>query len=324
MAVLDSLRDAVGRDRVVSQPVLTRLPTMGRLLVMSADGPWIVNASGGKRRLGDYDDASWSPHGLFVVATRGRELVALTPQGDVRWTVPSSASVRHPRWAPSGFRIAYLSGATLRVVVGNGTGDRLLARNAADIAPAWRPGTERHVLAYVAGDGRVHVVDVDRGTTSFTSRPIPHPVTVAWTADGTLAILDRTRLRLVQDGRIGGSPLLGRRGVSLDPAPAGDRLALVAFDPVQGLSELYVVRPHGLRRVFASVGPFGKTAWSPDGRWILLAWKRDDQWLFLGTDRKQRVVPLSGVEQQFGSGIGEPGSVPQPLGWCCSPAGAAG
>jgi hypothetical protein len=325
MAVLDSLRDAVGRDRVVSQPVLTRLPAKGRLLVMSSNGPWIVNAEGAKRRLGDYDDASWSPHGLFVVATRGRELLALTPRGDVRWTVPSLASVRHPRWAPSGFRIAYLSGLTLRVVVGNGTGDRLLAHDVADIAPAWRPGT-RHVLAFVGGDGRVRVVDTDRGTTSFTSRPIVDPVALAWTANGSLAILDRTQLRLVRHGRI--STPLGKLGnrqyISIDPAPIGDRLALVTFDEIQKLSELFVVRPHGARRIFASVGPFGKTAWSPDSRWILLAWKRDDQWLFLGSERRKRVVPLSGVDRQFTSGTARSGSVPQPLGWCCAPSGSAG
>jgi len=324
-AVLDSLRDAVGRDRVVRQPAITRLPTEGRLLVMSSNGPWIVNADGAKRRLGDYNDASWSPHGLFVVATRGRELVALTPGGDVRWTVPSRAPVRLPRWAPSGFRIAYLSGSTLRVVVGNGTGDRLLSPSAADIAPAWRPGTARHVLAYVGADRRVRVVDTDSGTTSFTSRQIVHPVAVAWTSKGTLAILDRTRLRLIRDGRIGGSPLFGRRGISMIAAPVGDRLAVVAFDPVERLNELYVVDQDRLRRLFASVGPFGSTAWSPDGRWILLAWQRDDQWLFFTTERRgQRVVPLSNVAPQFASGEGASTSVPQPLGWCCAPSGSAG
>jgi YD repeat-containing protein len=325
MAVLDSLRDAVGRDRLLRQPVLTRLPAKGRLLVMSSNGPWIVRENGAKRRLGDYDDASWSPHGLFVVATRGRELVALTPGGDVRWTVPSRAPVRHPRWAPSGFRIAYLSGSTLRVVVGNGTGDRLLSPSAADIAPAWRPGTARHVLAYFGADRRVRVVDTDRGTTSFTSRQIVHPVAVAWTADGTLAILDRTRLRLIRNGRIGGWPLFGARGISLAPAPAGDELAVVAFDPVQRLNELFVVRLHGFRLIFASVGPFGGIAWSPDGRWLLLAWERDDQWLFFTTGRRaRRVVPLSSVERQFGSARGASTSVPQPLGWCCAPSGSAG
>ena len=42
---------------------------------------------GRKRRLGDYEEASWSPRGLFVVATSDRRVVALEPDGDVRWTV---------------------------------------------------------------------------------------------------------------------------------------------------------------------------------------------------------------------------------------------
>ena len=52
------------------------LPAAGELLVESAQGPWIVHDDGSKRLLGDSDAATWSPHGLFVAATGGRELVA--------------------------------------------------------------------------------------------------------------------------------------------------------------------------------------------------------------------------------------------------------
>ncbi len=47
----------------------------------------------------------------------------------MRWTIPQRAAVRAPRWAPSGFRIAYLAGPDLRVTVANGTGDSALARD---------------------------------------------------------------------------------------------------------------------------------------------------------------------------------------------------
>ena len=89
---------------------------------------------GRKRRLGDYEEASWSPRGLFVVAASDRRVVALEPDGDVRWTVTRPRPVADARWAPSGFRIAYREGNTLRVVVGDGTNDHLLAR-----APPRRP-----------------------------------------------------------------------------------------------------------------------------------------------------------------------------------------
>ena len=86
MAVVDRFRDAVGREP--SQPALVKLPASGRLLVLSPEGPWVVQEDGSKRLLGDYEDASWSPRGLFVIATRGRQLVALDSEsGEPRWSL---------------------------------------------------------------------------------------------------------------------------------------------------------------------------------------------------------------------------------------------
>ena len=70
-------------------------------------------------RLGDYDEATWSPRGLFVGVSKRHQLAAVTPKGDVRWTL-SRPRVHDASWAPSGFRVAYLSGSNLRVVVGDG------------------------------------------------------------------------------------------------------------------------------------------------------------------------------------------------------------
>ena len=84
-AVLDSIREAVGIER--AQPALFSLPAPGRLLVESADGVWVVQADGSKRRLGDWREASWSPFGRFVVVARANELAAVEPNGDVRWSL---------------------------------------------------------------------------------------------------------------------------------------------------------------------------------------------------------------------------------------------
>ena len=54
----------------------------------AATAPGSSSADGAKRRLGDYAGAAWSPNGLFVVAWQGRELTALTPGGEVRWSLP--------------------------------------------------------------------------------------------------------------------------------------------------------------------------------------------------------------------------------------------
>ena len=160
-AVLDSIREAVGVEP--AQPALFSLPVSGRLLVESSSGPWIVQADGSKRLLGRYREASWSPSGRFVVATRENELFALDPKGNVRWSLGRS-DVRFPRWVGSrtDTRIAYLSGTSLRVVAGDGTDDRLLRRNVAAVPPAWLPG-KGFRLAYTAGAGRTVVVDADSG-----------------------------------------------------------------------------------------------------------------------------------------------------------------
>ena len=322
-AVLDRLRDAVGRERVVgvdrSRPLLLRLPAPGRVLVDSPSGPWVVNRDGTKRLLGDYGEPSWSPSGLYVVATRGRELVALTPEGIVRWTIPQRAAVRTPRWAPSGFRIAYFAGRDLRVTVANGTGDRVLARGVPRVAAAWRPG-EEHVLAYARGNGVVRAVNTDTGQTLFRTASGPVPVALAWTADGrTLVVLDRDGLRLFTGG---GPPrrvsLGGRTGVALAAAATGRTVAVVARDVAGRGSELLTVGRQ-VRRVFAGAGAFTDVAWSPDGEWLLVGWRSADQWVFVRSRGVERLVAVSNIGRQFAGRAGTPLRFPAPGGWCCAP-----
>ena len=158
-AVLDEVREIVGVEK--AQPALFSLPAPGRLLVLSDAGAWVVERDGSKRLLGSYREASWSPFGHFVVATRPNELVALEPDGDLRWTL-ARPDVRFPRWGGTrtDTRIAYLSNGRLRVVAGNGKGDRLLDPLAANQAPRWLSGPG-HRLAYARRDGSIRVVDVD-------------------------------------------------------------------------------------------------------------------------------------------------------------------
>lgn len=160
-AVLDELRKAVGVER--AQPALFSLPAPGRLLVTADSGAWVVSDDGSKRLLGSYREASWSPFGRFVIASRRNELVALTPEGEVRWSL-ARRDVRFPRWGGTRVdtRIAYLSGGALRVVGGNGRGDRLLDRQAAGRPPLWRAGGA-HELVYARRDGSVRVVNADTG-----------------------------------------------------------------------------------------------------------------------------------------------------------------
>jgi hypothetical protein len=162
-SVVHSLRKAVGVQH--AQTELFSLPAPGRLLVSGPGGTWIVNQDGSRRRLGSYRDAAWSPHGLFVAATRKDELVALDPKGNVRWTLPRY-SPRFPAWTGTraDTRIAYLAGGKLHVVAGDGTGDHVVGPAAA-IPPVWLPGrvvvysNGRRLVAYdVASRSFRHVV----------------------------------------------------------------------------------------------------------------------------------------------------------------------
>jgi len=179
-SVVHSFRKAVGIE--TAEPALFSLPTRGELLVNSRSGLWLVRPDGSKRRLGRYRDATFSPHGLYVAATRANELVALDPKGEVRWTLARPAP-RFPAWTGTrtDTRIAYLSGGRLRIVAGDGTGDHGVGR-AALVPPVWRPGPRR-VLAY--SDGRRAVVyDVDSG--SVLKRISPAPTELAWSSNGRL------------------------------------------------------------------------------------------------------------------------------------------
>jgi len=137
-SVVHSIRKAVGVQHARTE--LFSLPSSGRLLVSGRGGTWIVNADGSRRRLGAYREAAWSPHGLFVAATKRNELVALDPQGSVRWTLPRR-SPRFPTWTGTrtDTRIAYIAGGQLRIVAGDGTGDHAVGR-AALYRPTWMPG----------------------------------------------------------------------------------------------------------------------------------------------------------------------------------------
>ncbi|MBD0338291.1 MAG: hypothetical protein ICV67_03290 [Thermoleophilia bacterium] len=156
-AVVDRVREALGVE--TAEQALFSLPAGGRLLVVSDSGAWLVSRDGSRRRLGDYRVAACSPFGRFVAAARERELAALEPDGEVRWTLARNG-ITDVAWGGTATdtRIAYLAGGTLRVVAGDGTGDHALG-------PAdgfrWLPGA-RHRLAVIAGR-RTTVVDADTG-----------------------------------------------------------------------------------------------------------------------------------------------------------------
>jgi hypothetical protein len=303
-SVVHSLRKAVGVEH--AQTELFSLPASGRLLVSGHGGTWIVNADGSRRRLGAYRDATWSPHGLYVVATKANELVALDPKGNVRWTLPRR-SPRFPVWAGTrtDTRIAYLAGARLHVVAGDGTGDRVIGRAAA-VAPAWRPGPGR-VLAYSTGR-RALVYDVDSGRVLLRT-PLGGPEKLVWSDDGRLLLVFRPYGLRVYDSH-------GRIVLQDDPSDATHDADAI-FAP--GTHRLVIIRVHGLasdvftgrsgRLLFRGSGVLRQVTFSPDGRWLLVTWPTANQWVFVRT-KPRKIVGASRISAQFGG-------FPTTTSWCC-------
>ncbi|MEX0817148.1 MAG: hypothetical protein WD027_06865 [Gaiellales bacterium] len=316
------VREQVATEEENGRP-LVRLPAPGRLLVLSPQGPWVVQADGSRRLLGAYEDASWSPNGLYVGVAGGRRLAAVEPDGALRWTLTRPQQVSQPRWFPrTGFRLAYRSGDNLRVVVGNGTGDRLLARDVGPAAPAWRPG-ERHVLAYADGEGGVRVVDVDTQRELARLPLLDEVQKLIWTGDGRRLLVlggngqvevyrpDRT------DQRLWRSSEQAVRDVAIDPS--SPRLAATHFDRASGRSRVLLMPLGGgaPRELTSVAGRLGEIAWSPDGRWLLVAWPDADQWLFLRMPDVSRIVTVSNVSREFDPGATGSGDFPHVAGWCC-------
>jgi hypothetical protein len=320
-AVADWVRGAVGLEpkaRLEAVRTAERLPSGGRLLVTAGGTAWIVERDGTRRRLGAWSGASWSPHGRFVVAWRGPRLAALDLRGRVRWSLRTARPVTGAQWSPSGLRVAYRAGGDLRVVAGDGTGDRLFDQGT--FRPlAWRPSVREHVLAYSSG-GHVDIVDVDRRA-RLARILLPHVAgALAWSPDGGRLYVNLHRSVAVYDPR-------GRRirrirmperltVTSFAPARSGSLVAVARRDPGGRRSDVALVGTRSAPRVlFSADGRFTRLHFSPSGAWLLVAWPDADQWVYVrpGRTGARRVLAAPQVSGRFGSGF------PQLSGWCCPP-----
>ena len=319
--VRELVKDVVEDEQVDPATALTRLPGGGELLVESSEGPWIVRADGSQRLLGDFGQATWSPHGLFVAVTDGGRLSAVDPLGNPRWTVTRPASVRDPRWSPSGFRVAYRAGPQLRVLAGDGTGDSAVDPAVAPIAPAWRPGGRHHVLAYADRNGQIKVLDTDSRRRHFaTTARLRDAVALEWSSDGDrLLAAETSRILIYEHGRpIDAIPArrAGGRIVAAAWEPGSHRLAyLQRFPSLTGTrTELVLVGTRTPRRQLIAVpGRLVDVVWAPDGSRVLTGWRAADQWFFVPVaDRVPRTV--SDIRSQFAPGS-EDGVFPRVVGW---------
>jgi hypothetical protein len=357
-AVRDWVGDVLATSKTPRpQRGLAEVPGGGNLVVQSSAGPWVVQADGSRRLLGDYTEATWSPRGLYLAVTSGRQLSAVEPDGTPRWSITAPGVVLGPRWAPSRYRIAYRSGRSLRVVAADGSADRLLAPVVAPIAPAWDP-RHRHLLAYVGARGELRIGESE-GRRSLSFGPaLRGATTIAWQGNRLLeASAAKLRLRRVSDSGAGpgagphqiavmlpnlplglphGARVLaatlspnGRTVAASVTLPAGGPIARKKVPasadpdaPARNAVYLFDARDGARRRLLALPDSLTQLAFSPDSARLLIAWPRLDQWLFLPVAPGTEGRSLVGIAAAFGPGQREP-SFPRVEGWCCAAPGDA-
>ncbi|TMK57137.1 MAG: hypothetical protein E6G51_08125 [Actinobacteria bacterium] len=313
------------------EPTLGEIPGGGRLLIQSAAGPWVVQPDGSRRLLGDYEEATWSPRGLYVGVAEGRTLSAVEPGGTPHWSFTAPARVSDQRWAPFGTRIAYRSGQTLRVIAGDGTEDRMVAGSSAQITPAWSPLGDP-TLAYVSGAGALRLVNSESLADLAAAPALDDVAEIEWAAGGK-SILEASRqalrLREVQPRKLQPHPAI--EFTHSLPVPAGATVVDAALAPEQETVAAVLTdwRDHGTRssvvvygpgetkpqRLLTVPGSLGEIAWSPDGRKLLVTWPAVDQWLFLPLGRG-RESAVANISRAFAPG-GRAASFPRVDGWCC-------
>jgi hypothetical protein len=310
-AVGDWIGDRFAREDH-ARPAFAALPEGQPVLAISRGGAYVIRPEN-TRRLGSFSQAGWSPHGLHVVGVQGRRVIAVTQAATVKWTLVRPHAVHDPAWSnDEGFRVAYLEGATLRVVVGNGdpATDHPVGRRAAAVTPAWLPHSDRW-LTYAKADGAIETVDVDSGRVLWRSRvpaSLETPGALAWSSRGDrlVALSSHSVSVLDRHGRVHRTIALPGVARELALAPSGDRMAVVLGNRV------VEIRLDRQRERVLFQGTVDGVAWSQDGRRLLVGWQGADQWLILGPGR--RVRALHGVTGELGAA----GGFPRVAAWCCS------
>jgi hypothetical protein len=332
--VVEVVRDVVEPGQRNAQPALTSLPAPGQLLVTSAKGAWVVREDGSKRLLGAYDDGTWSPSGLFVAVTQGRELTAVEPDGTVRWSLASKRPVRDAAWSPSGIRIAYLAGDSLRVVAGDGTRDHRVVGRVSPVAPVWKPLRQpisageptyeprTNVLAYVDRHDRVTLRDVRPDRVLWRTHRYASPIrALQWSPDRRRLLVRTASSVDFLDARGRTVDELAWRTVDASMSPDHRQVALIRRTADNG-SDLIVTGPDGggaARRFLSGAGRITTPTWSPDGSRLLVAWRDANQWLFIHPARPHKVEAVAHISRQFDPGATGRPSFPQIRGWCCAP-----
>ncbi len=270
---------------------------------------------------------------MFAAVSRGRQLTAVDPVGTARWSLATKRPVSNPTWSPSGVRVAYASGNSLRVVAGDGTDDRLLVGRVSPVPPAWRPlsepvpagqvaiGPRTNVLAYVDRRRQVTVRDVDSGGVLWRTHRFGAPIReLQWSADRRRLLVRTASFSVFLDGR--GQAIRRVTWPTLGASMSPDNTRTAFIRPAKrGRSDVLIAGRNGSgppRRVLTRPGRITNPTWSPDGKWLLVARPGADQWTFIRPSRRVRVEAVANISRQFAPGATGQPPFPRTSGWCCA------
>ena len=252
-------------------------------------------------RRGRRTGASWSP-GAAASCSRSSRTGASAGRSSRPGRIATA------RWSRGlGYRVAYVSGGTLRVVTGDGTGDH---RHGAGRRGGARLAAGRRARARLRRPARPRARRRRRlaGDSSGARRRSAGAIELAWSPDGRRLLVAtpdgwqrarRRRPRARAPVRASASPTSpGRRAGAGSPSCAARRDG----------SDVLLVDPAGRgrpRELFSGPGRFGRVAFSPDGRRLLVPWPDADQWLFVSPSRGGHVGAVANIGRQFARGAAD-------------------
>ena len=242
LAATDRLDVRIGEPAAQERPATPAAPASGAALVPEgSEGLALV--AGGRLWLGArsglgvqglaVSTAELSPNALYAAVGIGRALVAIAPDGRRAWSHPTAGPVVAAAWAPNPIVVAYVvrrgDGHELRVIEGDGDGDRLVDDDVAPLRPSWRADTQ--ALAYVDAGGQARVAGYPSLATRTVAAPAAGVAAVAYAPEGDRLALATAGAGFAVSVRRGGAPApwvpLGAPRVTLAALAWGSPLDLL-------------------------------------------------------------------------------------------------